>query len=157
MMPSRALSLRSFERLASVLLLLGAGCSFVDPQAGAPQATCGISFGGGSQGGPSAGYYHSSSAQMLGGPTCATSSESACDDCESAHCCAARSACYGDPVCACADLALDECLDAAKTSAVADEPALVGRCWNTFSAKGTAEQARISCQRSWCQTQCEVP
>src|SRR5450432_115596 len=124
-----------------VLLILGVGCSFVEPQAGAPQAACGISFGGGSQSGTGAGYYGTSSGQTLGAPTCAASMDSAdstCDACENTHCCATRSACYGDPVCACADLKLDECLDAAETSAAADEPALLSRCWNAFSAKGTA-------------------
>ena len=142
-----------------VLLILGVGCSFVDPQAGALQAACGISFGGASQNGPGAGYYGTSSGQTLGDPTCAASADSAdsCDACETTHCCATRSACYGDPVCACADLALDECLDDSETSSAADKPGEVARCWNVFSAKGTVEQAFISCQRSWCQTQCAVP
>jgi hypothetical protein len=40
-----------------LVLFLSAGCSFVDPQAGAAQAACGISGGGASQTGPGAAYY----------------------------------------------------------------------------------------------------
>jgi hypothetical protein len=75
--------------------------------------------------------------------------------CENTHCCAARSACYGDPVCACADLGLDECLDAAESSA--DAPGDVARCWSAFSAKGTVEAERVACERAWCQRECSVP
>jgi hypothetical protein len=136
-------------------LFLGAGCSFVDPQAGAAQAACGISGGGASQTGPGAAYYGTPTTQTTksGAPTCATVPMSPCDDCESTHCCATRSACYGDPVCACADAALDECLDQAATGASTD----VTRCWDLFAAKGTVEQARVACQRSWCQTECKIP
>jgi hypothetical protein len=93
----------------------------------------------------------------MSAPTCATDTGSPCDDCENTHCCATRSACYGDPVCACADVALDECLDAAESSAMAGAPAQTSGCWNVFSARGTVEQARVACQRAWCQTECGLP
>lgn len=140
---------RSFA--LGVLLLLGGGCSFVEPEAGAPQAACGITTSGSSEHG--AGYYGAAHASDT--PTCAASTGSACDACENAHCCAARSACYGDPVCACADLGLDECLDGAESSA--DEPGEVGRCWAAFSAKGMVEAERVACERAWCQRECAVP
>ena len=145
------------NRLAApfATLLVVFGCSFVDPQAGAPQTACGISFGGSSASGSGTGYYGSGSASARGEPTCAASAGSPCNECENAHCCATRSACYGDPVCACADLALDECLDAAETSA--DEAAQRSVCWSTFALKGTVEQERVNCQRAWCQTACAVP
>jgi hypothetical protein len=131
------------------LLLVGAGCSFVDPQVGLSQVSCGIGTGGASQSGPA--YYGTSPSQTTSTPTCQTSSASSCDDCEATHCCATRSACYGDPVCACADLNLDECLDAA-----AGQPAQISRCWSIFAGKGTTEQARSSCERAWCQAACSI-
>ena len=138
-------------------LLACVACSFIDPQAGAPQAACGIDTGAASQNGQPAGYYGMSSGQGLGAATCATSSQSVCNACESAHCCATRSACYGDPVCACADLTLDQCLEAAATVALADAPAALSRCWDQFSARGTVEAARVACQRSWCRAECALP
>lgn len=139
-------------------LFVALGCSFADPQAGAPQAACGIGTGGGSQAGPGASYYGTSASSTMTAPTCATNSGSTCDDCESTHCCATRSACYGDPVCACADEALDECLDATVMNVTAaGAPAQTSGCWNVFSAKGTVEQARVACQRAWCQTECGIP
>ena len=118
-----------------VLLLSSGGCSFVEPEAGAPQAACGIPTSGSSA--PGSGYYGAGASHASDTPICAASTGSACDACENTHCCAARSACYGDPVCACADLGLDECLDATESSA--DAPGDVARCWSAFSAKGTVE------------------
>jgi hypothetical protein len=135
---------------ACCLLVLGQGCSFVDPQVGLSQVSCGISAGGASQSGSS--YYGTNTSPTGSTPACQTNATSSCDDCEAAHCCATRSACYGDPVCACADLNLDECLDAA-----AGQATQVSQCWSIFSGKGTTEQARSSCQRAWCQAACNIP
>ncbi|HYQ02808.1 MAG TPA: hypothetical protein VER96_29255 [Polyangiaceae bacterium] len=139
------------------LLLMGVGCSFVDPQVGAVQAVCGFDAGGGSPSGPGPGHYQRSTNQTGMTPICEAHPESTCNDCEATHCCATRSACYGDPTCACADLTLDECLEAAEANASEDQPASTSHCWNSFSASGTVERARVNCQRAWCQSECEIP
>lgn len=139
------------------LLFVAAGCSLVDPQVGAAQAWCGLSTGGGSNSGPGSNYYHRNASQPSIAPTCEAQPESACNDCEAAHCCATRSACYGDPVCACADLSLDECLEAAEAGSPEDQPAAIAHCWSNFSETGTVERARVSCQRAWCQSECQIP
>lgn len=139
--------------VSGALLLSISGCSLVDPQAGAPQAACGISSASSSAAGPA--YYGPGSSHASAAPICAASSGSACDVCENAHCCASRSACYGDPVCACADLGLDECLDAEPSGA--DSASQVARCWSAFSAHGTIEQERVACERAWCKSECAVP
>jgi len=141
---------------ALVAALLSTACSWTDARVGAPQEACAIeSAASGPAMSGSSSYYSVGARQTAFPPTCAGNTGSSCDDCESAHCCATRSACYGDPVCACADLALDHCLDdAAVSTAVAER---TGQCWKTFSAAGDVEQARIACQRSWCQMECGVP
>ena len=142
---------------ALAALLLGVaviGCSFAEPQQGQVQSLCGIAAGGSGQGSASAAYYGVPMTEAAG-PSCSVDSDDPCDVCEVTHCCATRSACYGDPTCACADIALDQCLDIAATSA--DETANASQCWNTFKAKGSAEQARVTCQRAWCKTECAVP
>ncbi len=139
-----------------LLLLNGvtAACSFVEPHQGSTQALCGIAAGGSGQTGASAAYY---GVPMMpaAGPSCSIDSDDPCDVCEITHCCATRSACYGDPTCACADVALDQCLDVAETSA--DEAASSSQCWSAFTAKGSVEQARVTCQRAWCKTECAEP
>ena len=45
-------------------------------------------------------------------------------------------------------------LEPAVFTAVAER---TGQCWETFSAAGDVEQARIACQRSWCPMECGVP
>ncbi|HET7544859.1 MAG TPA: hypothetical protein VFK05_33560 [Polyangiaceae bacterium] len=138
------------------LLLLLVGCSLVDPQVGSPQASCGNSAGGG-QSNPGSPYYQRSPNQIGTVPTCESHADGSCNACESTHCCATRSACYGDPVCACADSSLDECLEEAETRATAEQQAATSRCWSDFAARGTVEQARLSCQRAWCQSECGIP
>ena len=141
---------------AILLLLLGstAGCSFADPHQGPLQALCGISSGGSGQTSAGSAYYGVPMMQAAG-PSCSVDSDDPCDVCEITHCCATRSACYGDPTCACADISLDQCLDVAETSA--DETSSADACWDAFKAKGTAEQARVTCQRAWCKTECAIP
>jgi len=129
-------------------------CSYVEPHVGASQTSCGLEMAGSSQTSSGPGYYGSNSASSPSS-TCALTNDNPCDACETAHCCATRSACYGDPTCACADMTLDECLDDAETSP--DEATSRSKCWNAFGAKGTVEQARVACERAWCQTECEVP
>ena len=137
------------------LLAWGAGCSFVEPHKGSLQAECGIESSTDGQMG--SGYPMATANSTQAAPTCAAVPDSACDNCESTHCCATRAGCYGDPVCACADLKLDECLDDAEASAGETRRAEVSACWSAFAATGAAEQARISCQRSWCETECSMP
>ena len=50
------------------------------------------------------------------------------------------------PVCVSTGNACDDC-----------EGARSSECWGTFSATGTVEQARVACQRAWCQTECLGP
>jgi hypothetical protein len=136
------------------LLAFGVGCTFVDPHVGALQAACEMAAGPVPSGQGTGSYGMTPKAQST--PICASNTGNACDDCENAHCCPTHSACYGDPVCACADLALDECLDAIDAGP-ADHQTRVSDCWSAFAAKGSPEQARVSCQRSRCQTECGVP
>ncbi len=154
-MTTRALA--SWWLTALLAAVLTAGCSFADAKVGAPQDACDLGDAGHVQGTPGAsGYSRVSEASTSAAPVC-VSTGNACDDCEGAHCCARRSACYGDPVCACADLALDRCLDDAEVAPVAEVAARSSECWGTFSATGTVEQARVACQRAWCQTECLGP
>ncbi|HEY4103493.1 MAG TPA: hypothetical protein VGM44_06360 [Polyangiaceae bacterium] len=141
--------------LGFIALAISTGCSFVDPHAGASQTECGIAFGGSGQTSGGSSYYGSTAHATAAGPSCALTTDNPCDQCETTHCCATRSACYGDPSCACADETLDECLDDAEMSA--NEAAEQSQCWNAFSTRGAAEQARVACQRAWCQSECEVP
>jgi hypothetical protein len=150
----------SFSRslfAASFTVFLSAGCSAVDAKTGAPQGTCGIAAPGGAQATPGGSYYPVGAAKTPAAPTCEGNTGSACNDCEGAHCCGTRSACYGDPVCACADQAFDTCLDAAAATSATEIAARTSQCWAKFSVAGTVEQARIACQRSWCKMECEVP
>jgi hypothetical protein len=105
-------------------------------------------YGGGSSG---AGY------GADGGVACGTDSGNACDDCESLHCCSTRQACYGDRTCGCADQALDDCLGMLGGDGGGDGSDANARCWNAFVASGTIAQARVSCQRTWCQQVCAIP
>ncbi len=142
--------------LVGLLALLAGGCSFADAQVGARQDTCDLN-GGHAQTPPRAsGYYRSDPVDPSAPPVCEGNTGRACDDCESAHCCARLSACYGDPVCACADLALDQCLDQAKAAPVAEVAARASECWNTFSAAGIVEEARVACRRAWCEPECAL-
>jgi hypothetical protein len=135
----------------AVWLLVMCGCSFVDPRVGPAQVSCAEGeqgYGGGSTG---AGYGDD------GGAGCGTDSGDPCADCEGLHCCETRRACYGDRVCGCADQALDECLNAIAGDRDADAPEAGARCWDAFVASGAVAQARVSCQRTWCQQACGVP
>jgi len=148
---SSPLRLQSVFWLAYVL----SACSYVDPHVGAAQTSCGLDVAGSSQASSGSSYYGASPSSAPAGSTCALTTDNPCDACETAHCCATRTACYGDPTCACADVALDQCLDDAETS---DDPtASRSKCWSAFGAKGSVEQARVACERAWCQTECEVP
>lgn len=155
------------KRLAGTRCLWGlalastVGCADIEPQVGPSQESCGNSLpattapGGNSP-------YGSTGMSMYGGASAATSpavacvadAGSACDLCESTYCCTTRLACYRDPVCFCADHALDECFDVAsnKGSASAGQA-----CLDAFAAQGTVERARLACQQSWCATECAPP
>src|SRR4051812_2281027 len=99
-MTTRALTGR---RLAMWLAaFFAAACSFTDGKIGAPQDACDLGDAGPEQITPGAGgYYRVGASSTSAAPVCEGNTGSACDDCESTHCCARRSACYGDPVCAC--------------------------------------------------------
>jgi hypothetical protein len=60
-------------------------------------------------------------------------------------------ACYEDPVCACADHAMDICAAAAGT-----DPARNAACWSAFADEGTVETVRVGCERTWCQVACGI-
>jgi hypothetical protein len=143
---------------ASLVAFLAASCSFADAKVGARQDACDIAAAGQMQTTPHTGsYYRVGTASTAAAPVCEGNTGDACNDCESAHCCARRSACYADPVCACADLALDRCLDDANAAPAVELAARTSQCWNTFSATGTVEQSRVACRRAWCQMECELP
>jgi hypothetical protein len=89
----------------------------------------------------------------MAGNMCLPDAGSDCDNCESTWCCATRLACYHDPVCACADHWLDECLSANPDASESD----IAECWDAFSSRGAVEKARVACQRAWCQVPCAVP
>jgi hypothetical protein len=145
---------------------LAVGCSAVDPKVGPSEQSCGESApltgpggpagygasGGAGTGSTAGGYAGSSTGSSEAHLTCAADAGSACDNCETRWCCTSRLACYTDPVCTCADHALDGCLDDAGTSASA-----IAKCWSDFSAHGNVEKARVACERAWCQVPCGVP
>src|SRR5579864_8448351 len=119
------------------------GCAEIEPQVGDSQESC----GGNVPGAPAPGGnspYGSTGTSMYGGASAVTSpavacvadAGSACDICESTYCCMTRLACYRDPVCFCADQALDKCIDVAssKGSASAGQA-----CVDVFAAHGTVE------------------
>jgi hypothetical protein len=141
-----------------IAALLAAGCSFADAKVGARQGACDLTGTGNTQATPHGkSSYRAVAASTSAAPVCEGSNGNACDDCESAHCCASRSACYGDPVCACADLALDGCLDEADAAPAEEIAARESQCWNVFSAIGTVEQARVACRLAWCKVECASP
>jgi hypothetical protein len=138
--------------LRAVWLVVLGGCSLVDPRVGPLQASCTAGEQGDyGSGGTSSGYGDD------GGATCGPDSGRACDDCESLHCCETRLACFGDRVCGCADQALDGCLGMAGGNDDGGAPDASARCWAAFAASGTIAQARVSCQRTWCQQACSIP
>jgi hypothetical protein len=140
------------SRSSVALFAVLGGCSLVDPNVGPAQVWCTAGEqGSNAYGGAAPGY-----AADAGG-SCAADSGSACDDCESQYCCDTRLACYGDRVCGCADQALDQCLAMTGGDAEADASDGVARCWDAFTASGHIAQARVSCQRTWCQQACAVP
>jgi hypothetical protein len=144
-MNSRAEFLRAVSPLTLAALV---GCSLLDPNVGSNQAACRA------QSGSSASGYGPATIDAAG--TCGADAGSACDDCESRWCCQTRLACYADPVCDCADRAMDTCLSAAERDAASSDAA-VGRCSDAFSASGDVAKARLTCLRAWCQQVCDVP
>jgi hypothetical protein len=128
------------------------GCSALDPAVGAQQGSCGLPPGSGGSTGSSSGYPGSTSGQTMATGTCPGPTGNACDDCESAWCCTQLVACYQDPVCACADLAVDQCKgDAGPDSST------TGACWDSFVASGgPVEAARYACLKAWCASECAV-
>jgi hypothetical protein len=143
--------------LTALAALAVGGCSLADPRVGALQEACGLSVTDGGPSGATGSGYYGTSTSSKGGATCKAVTDNPCDECESEHCCASRSACYGDPVCACADMTLDECLDDAEEADAGKGSPAAAVCWSQFTAKGTVEQARVACERSWCQTECGIP
>jgi hypothetical protein len=59
--------------------------------------------------------------------------------------------CYRDPVCFCADHALDKCYDNADNKG---SDSAKQACWDAFSAQGTVERARVACELAWCAAEC---
>jgi hypothetical protein len=139
--------------LAAVVTGAG-GCSSIDPEVGPSQESCGVEPLGttaAAGGGAYAGAATSSATPTTTPTTCSADAGSACDDCESLWCCPTRLACYEDPVCACADHALDTCTDAAGASLPA-----AGACWSAFAGRGTVEADRVACLASYCQGACAI-
>ncbi len=150
---------RSLE--LAVAVFFAAGCTALDPEVGPSQEACGADAASAGASGttgygstPTSGYTASDPAAQS--QTCALDAGSPCDDCESRYCCMTRSACYADPVCVCADQALDGCL-ASTSEGGAVPPPQATACWNAFSAYGTVELARIACEQAWCAVACAIP
>jgi|SRR5580658_739803 hypothetical protein len=144
----------------TLALLCVEGCAAIDPEVGPSQESCGIdataaspasNAGYGST--PSSGY--GPPLQPSPSQRCTPDAGNPCDDCESRYCCMTRMACYTDPVCTCADQAMDTCL-AATDEGGAVPSSQAARCWSAFSAFGTVEQARVACERTWCAVACTV-
>jgi hypothetical protein len=138
-----------------------AGCAQIDPQVGPSQESCGTGVaaagataGNSGYGGAGTSAYGASAATSQE-QACTPDAGSPCDVCESTYCCMTRLACYRDPVCLCADQALDKCFETAgKAGASAQQGAA---CRDAFSAHGAVEQARMACQQAWCAAACAVP
>jgi hypothetical protein len=144
-MAPRARLLRAVSPLA---LLALAACSVLDPNVGANQAACGAQTAS-----PVGGY---GSTGTDAAAMCAADAGSACDDCESRWCCPTRVACYADPVCNCADQAMDMCVDMPPADAGTGDAA-VAYCWQAFAASGDIAKSRLACVRAWCQDVCGAP
>jgi hypothetical protein len=147
-MSARARLPRAVWPLALLALV---GCSLLDPNVGSNQAACGVQAGSTASGYGSAG---TDAAAM-----CGADAGSACDDCESRWCCPTRVACYADPVCDCADQAMNLCPGVPQGDAEAGDAAsaAVGRCWEAFATSGDIAKSRLACLRAWCQEVCGVP
>jgi len=144
----------------ALVLLSVAGCAAIDPEVGPSQESCGVDAAAASAAGPtgygstgSSGY--GASAQPAPSQICALDAGSPCDDCESTYCCMTRVACYSDPVCVCADHAMDLCLAASDKGGSVPSPQAAD-CWSAFSAYGTVEQVRVACEQTWCAASCVV-
>jgi hypothetical protein len=138
-----------------------AGCAQIDPQVGPSQESCGESVasalaaaGNSAYGGGTATNAYGASAATSPAHACTPDAGGPCDVCESTYCCMTRLACYSDPVCVCADHALDTCFDALGAAPSAKQATA---CLDAFSAHGAVEQARIACQQAWCAAACAVP
>ncbi len=144
-----------------VLVLAGmVGCAAIDPQVGPSQESCGVDPIGAASTAGSGGYGSAPSAGSGGSSAvvatryCSPDAGGPCDLCESTYCCTTRMACYMDPVCVCADHAMDECLG---NGGSAPSPGQVAACEDAFSARGSVEQARITCLQAWCAAACAGP
>ncbi len=138
-----------------------AGCTAFDPKVGASQDSCGVDLDE-RQPTASSGYGATATSgygsAMAAAQSCTpVDGGSACDTCESTYCCTTRLACYRDPVCVCADEVLDSCLDGLADAKTAPSSQQLDACRDAFSARGTVELARMTCQQAWCATACALP
>lgn len=143
--------------LACSLCLTGTGCAAFAPQVGVEQDSCPAGDDPVAAPSPGSGYGASTAGTASVSATaealvCSPDAGAACDACEGQFCCATRLACYEDPVCHCADDALDSCTDAAGT-----DPTRTAACYAAFTGAGIVEQARMECLRTWCQVVCALP
>lgn len=144
--------------LACLLLASLAGCTAIDPRVGALQDTCGSETEPGAMPAKPGYGATTSAASMAPTATCTpVDGGSPCDLCESTYCCMTREACYKDPVCLCADQALDSCLGGLEDGMTPPTSAQLEACRDAFSARGTVEQARMACQQAWCAAACAGP
>lgn len=139
-----------------------AGCADVDPQVGPSQESCGVdaapvAIAGSAGYGPASSTENGASQAPTTAQLCAPDAGGPCDVCESTYCCPTRMACYTDPVCICADHAMDQCIGSAGNGGAMPSPSQVAACEDAFSAHGRVEQARIACQNTWCATACASP
>jgi hypothetical protein len=136
-----------------------AACSAINPEVGPSQESCGIgavgSAGPSGNGGYGSNPYGGSSSKAASSQSCSIDAGSPCDDCESKYCCTTRAACYADPVCICADNAMDGCLSSTDQMGTVPSAPATG-CWNAFASRGTVEAARVACERAWCTGPCAI-
>jgi hypothetical protein len=142
--------------LSSLALVAGLACSAFNPQVGPTQDACNAE-GPGSAAPPAMAGYGSSAGGGRAPPLqpssiCTPDGGDACEGCESQFCCPTREACYEDPVCHCADQALDLCSESA-----GDDPKRLAACYAAFTGEGAVEKARVACVQTWCRAVCGLP
>jgi hypothetical protein len=147
----------------TALLVLAslAACTAFEPRVGASQDTCntGSDGQGAMSGSTEYATMPAAGTSMAGSPqTCpVVDGGSSCDTCESTYCCMTRLACFHDPVCVCADKAMDSCIESLQASRNPPTAHQIDECRDAFAARGTVEADRITCQEAMCASACAVP
>jgi hypothetical protein len=142
----------------AALVAAAIACSDVEPQVGIPLPQCaapGTAPVGGY--GYGAAVAPAPAASKPTPTTCELDAGDACEDCESARCCAVHLACKGDSLCSCADSVLDGCLDRLGDAKADRGDPRVRQCWDDFAAASALTRAYVDCDRAACADVCAVP